>query len=213
MEEPIAAADNKGVTTAPPPLPSAAPVLSADHLRQLEVARATSRKINRAVSVAQFDGGCVAVFAALTVLFSLTSIPGLLVGVGMGVIAWVELRAAGRLRRLEPGAPRVLGLNQVAFAGLLIAYALWRIYNELNGTGEYAEVIAAEPALGPMLQPVEGLARLLTFAVSGALIAIALLGQGGLALYYLTRTKHVRAYVERTPAWIVGLQKAGSLLP
>lgn len=213
MKAPLAADNDPVTTAAPPPLPPAAPVLSADHLRQLEAARAASRRISRAVSVARFDGATVACFAALTVLFSLTSVPGLLVGLGMGALAWVELRWAARLRRLDVGAPRVLGINQLALAAVLVAYAGWRIFRELTGAGEYAEIIAADPQLGSMLQPVEGLTRLLALAVSGAIFAIAVIGQGGLALYYFSRARHVRSYVEQTPEWILALQKAGSLIP
>jgi hypothetical protein len=34
-------------------------------------------------------------------------------------------------------------------------------------------------------------------------------GPGALAWYYFSRAKHVRAYVERTPGWIVEMQRAG----
>ena len=36
--------------------------------------------------------------------------------------------------------------------------------------------------------------------------------QGGTALYYFTREKHIRAYREQTPAWIVEFQQGGGQL-
>ena len=42
-------------------------------------------------------------------------------------------------------------------------------------------------------------------------MAVGVFGQGGLALYYATRAKLVRAYIEETPSWIVDMQRAGVL--
>ena len=36
--------------------------------------------------------------------------------------------------------------------------------------------------------------------------------QGGTALYYFSREKHIRAYREQTPAWIVEFQQGGGQL-
>ena len=62
-----------------------------------------------------------------------------------------------------------------------------------------------------MLAPVEDLTRMLSVAVYGGVIAFALFAQGGMALYYFTRGKHVRAYLAETPAWVVTVQRAGSI--
>ena len=62
------------------------------------------------------------------------------------------------------------------------------------------------------LGPVEGLTRLITLAIYGGMIAVAVFAQGGLALYYFTRGKYVRAYVQQTPEWVLAVQKAGSIL-
>jgi hypothetical protein len=42
-----------------------------------------------------------------------------------------------------------------------------------------------------------------------AVVAVAVLGPGMLAWYYFSRARHVRHYVERTPRWIVEMQRAG----
>jgi hypothetical protein len=199
------------------PLPPAAaqpavPPLSAEHLFQLEAARKAARRIRRAVAVASGDGWSVAAFAALTFVFGLGSVTSAVMGVGMGVIAFVELRAAGRLRRFDAGAARVLGFNQVALACLLVAYAVWRIYSVLTGPGEYAAYAASDPQLGQMLKPVEDLTRLISLAVYAAVVAVAVFFQGGMALYYFTRAKHVRDYLAQTPAWVIAVQQAGSFV-
>lgn len=136
----------------------------------------------------------------------------MLIGAAMGVIAWVELRGSKGLRRLDPGAAKMLGFNQVALGSVLIAYAGWSIYRELTGAGEYAVMAASDPQLGEMLKPVEGLTRLLALAVNLGIIVVSLIAQGSLSAYYFTRIGYIRAYVAQTPPWIVAVQKSGSLI-
>ena len=185
-------------------------MLSAEHLRELAAAQVRGRKVGRAVAVANFDGWSVATFAFLTFLLGITSPASILLGGLMGVVAFVELRAARSLKRLQPEAARTLGLNQIALGSLLAAYAVWKIYRELTGAGDYAEIAATDAQLAEMLKPVESLTRLFTLAVYGGLVAFAALAQGGMALYYFTREKHVRAYVTQTPPWVITVQQAGS---
>jgi hypothetical protein len=181
-------------------------------LQQLAAARVLGRKLARAVSVALFDGWSIATFAMVTFLLGLMSVPGMLMGAAMGVIAFFELRGAKGLRRLDPAAARSLGFNQVALGSLLIAYAVWGIVRELTGTGEYAQIAASDAQLAEMLKPVEGITRLVSLSMNLGLIAIALIAQGSLAAFYFTRVKYIRAYVTQTPAWIVAVQKTGSLI-
>jgi hypothetical protein len=185
------------------------PHLSEANLHELAAARAAGRKVRRAISIANFDGWTLGALGALTFVFSLTDLPGLMLGVGMMGIAVIELRGAGRLRHLEPSAARTLGFNQLALGTLLFAYALWRIISVATGKGVYDAVGASDPQLAHMLQPVENLTRLVSFAVYAALMAIAVFAQGGLALFYFSRVKHVQEYVARTPAWIIAMQRAG----
>jgi hypothetical protein len=233
VKDPSEAADNTEVTALPAPaavpqpvpptpvpaapvrtapIPPAGPALSEEHLRQLTASHAATRKIRRAISVARADGWGVGVFGAMTLIFGITSISGVILGAALCAVAFIELWSAGRLRRLEWKASRVLGFNQLALAGTLIVYASWRIYHEMNGTGDYAAIAASDPQLGQMLAPVEDLTRLITLAIYGGMIAVAVFAQGGLALYYFTREKYVRDYVAQTPEWVLAVQKAGSIL-
>jgi hypothetical protein len=138
----------------------------------------------------------------------MSGVSGVVMGMGMAAIAWYEFDGAARLRRLDPAAPKRLGYNQLAFAGLIIAYALWSLHAELNG-GELSQELAQyKDQLGDM----EGLTRMIAFAVYGTLIAVAVLAQGGTALYYFSREKHIRQYVVSTPPWIVEMQRSGAPL-
>src|SRR5947207_174238 len=99
-------------TVTPPPIPPTIPAaspLSPEHIRQMAEARNRGKKIRRAVTVALMDGWTMATFAVLTILMSLTSPSGLAVGAALGLIAMIELRGAGQLRRLQKGAARQLG--------------------------------------------------------------------------------------------------------
>ena len=59
--------------------------------------------MRRAVNVARFDGWTIGLFGALTLLFGLTTLSGVLLGGGMIAVAAFELRGANRLARLDAG--------------------------------------------------------------------------------------------------------------
>ena len=205
----MTAANPAAAAASNPASPGTAPPLTEAHLRQLAEAANRARVIRRAASVARFDGWTVGAFAALTLLFSLGSVSGMLLGGAMAAVAAVELRAAARLRRFDARAAHTLALNQLALAATLILYALSQIHAELTGAGTFAAAAGSDPQLAQMLRPVEGLARLVTLFTYGGLIAVALLAQGGLALYYFRRRRHVIDYLARTPAWVIAVQRAG----
>jgi len=192
-----------------PPEPVPHSPLSPQHIWQINEARKSSRKIRRAINVARFDGWTLAIAAGLTVVFSIGDISGMAIGLILGLIAGVELYSANRLRVLQPESARVLGFNQIALALLLIIYSTWRIYSELSGKGEMAE-IGNDPMVAQTLKD-SGITQLVTMtviAIYSGLIAIAICAQGGLAIYYFTRVKHIRKHLAQTPQWIIEMQKA-----
>lgn len=168
-----------------------------------------SAKIRRAVAYATFDAWTIAIFAALTILFGIFSPIGLAIGVAMAIVAFFEFRGAAQLRKLDTAAPRRLALNQ-CFLGLVLltyaAYALWQVFTESNPLLDQ---------LGPQLQSaglqldLKQLTRTVGLLIYGSLALIAILGQGGTALYYLTRRNHLEAYLRNTPTWITEAQRAG----
>ncbi len=185
---------------------AAASPLSAEHLREMQDARQRAGRIRRCIAVATFDGWSVGVFGALTLLFGVFSVVGWVLGGSMCAIAYVELSAVDRLKRLDPSVARRLGWNQIALATLLLGYAGWSLHGAWFGPGPLAATIAAAPE---MLAPYASIARLISVAVYVALAAVAIFAQGGTALYYFTREKHIRTYREQTPAWIVEFQRGG----
>jgi hypothetical protein len=198
----------------PPPLPTstapALPVLTPEHLRQINDARLRGAKIRRALSVAKFDAWSVGIFGGLTFLCALASfsLVGLLLGGGMLAVFWIELRAADRLRKLDASTIKTLAVNQLLLGGLLLAYglySLWGVYHEHSPIVDELTSMPNVPGVGDAVQ----LAHLIGAVVYGTLIAVAIFGQGGTALYYHTRRKHLDAYLRETPPWIVDAQRAG----
>ena len=188
--------------------------MTPEALRQLHEARARSKKIRRAVTVAHFDGWCVAIFAGLTLMGSAVSFsfPGMLVGIGMGAVAWIEFTSARQLVQLDPASIKRLAWNQLFLAGILLAYAAYALWTGLRDPAAYAGVVSSQlndPELARMVGPIENLVRWLLLAIYGTLAFVAITVQGSTALYYLTRGKHLRAYLEQTPRWILDAQRSG----
>jgi hypothetical protein len=190
-------------------LPDVPPNVSEEHLRQLAVARAGGKKIRRAVAVAKFDGWSIGVFGVLTLLCGLTDPTSIVLGLGMLAVAFVELRGADAIRRLDHRAARTLGMNQLALACLLILYSFWSIYTVSTGPGPYESIKAQDAEMARMLQPFESLTKTVSLAVYAILILFAIFFQGGMALYYFSRVKHIHDYASKTPPWIIKLQQAG----
>lgn len=215
-----AAVANSPVTALPPrptasrtaglPAPAAAaPALTPVQLQELAEARTRAARLRRAASYATFDAWCIAILGGLTLVFSLLNVTALLMGGAMCVIAFIEFRGVKKLSALDPAAPRLLGFNQLAFAGLLIAYALWSIYATVTGPDPYAAYVGQAPELDDMLGPIRELTTQVTLAAYIGLIIVATVVQGGTAWYHFSRARHLRAYVQQTPQWIMQLQRAG----
>ncbi len=190
-------------------IPPTAIQLTPQQLRELADSRAAHKYIRRAIAVANFDGWTIAVFAIINCLCGLGDLQSMVIGAVMGVMAYVEIRGASQLRRLDQSAPRRLAINQILLGLLLCAYAVWRIYDYLHGPSPYAALSAADPKIGKRF---EDMFRSLAVALYGCLIIFAILAQGGAAIFYFTREKHLRDYRQRTPAWILQMQQTGVMV-
>ena len=146
-----------------------------------------------AAKVARFNGWALGGCAALSLLTGLSSLPVGVVGLGLVVVAWNELRGRKMLLRLDRRGPRLLGRNQLGLMALVVAYSLWSIYLGLTGPTELTVLLEQlEPTFGPLGH----LQGTLTLALYGGVILLSVIFQGLNALYYFTRAEHVRTCSE-----------------
>jgi hypothetical protein len=183
------------------------------HLEQIAAAKRTGGKIRQGVIVARISAWTTLIFAIGTLLTSLTSLVGLVLGIGMAIVSIVEFKGGTALRCLDRAAPRRLMINQIAFGCMLFLYAaicLWTSRNSPSLLARHPEL--NDPQLREMLAPFQDLERTIYTAVYGAMMVAAIIGPGLAAWFYSTRTKHVDRYLRETPKWIIELQQAGMSL-
>lgn len=195
----------------PGAVPHVGPGLSAEQFAQLARARQASAKVRRAVAVATFDAWATAVFAGLTLLAApFGGAAALAVGLALAVVAYVSFMGVAGLRQLDPLAARSLAFNQIFLAGVLLAYAGYSLGRLHRDPGLLVSALVSSPEVAQQLGiDVAKLVRLVGWAVYGTVAAVAVSVQGGAAVYYFTRRKHVDRYVRQTPKWILGAQRAG----
>lgn len=186
--------------------------LSPEHYKALEEAKVLRRRIDRAIGVSTFNGWGTATFVVLSLPFAFFSLTTSMMCVGLSAVAFHEFKGRRMLRELIPAAPRLLGINQLAFATLLIVYSIWNIYLALTQPSPYAEVIATQPEITGTLGSIDELYKFGSLAVYGCLLVLAIIFQGGMAVYYFTRSQHLRTYLDQTPGWILELQRKTAYL-
>ena len=184
--------------------------LTPEHQQQVLVANQRTAKLRMAAKMAWFNGWVTGIFALLSAPFALFSLAGLVVTLGLIVVAYNEFRGRRLLLAYDPRAPYLLGWNQVGFMGLIIGYSLWMIVEGFAGPTPLAAELNANPDLQAMLgSPAElqEMYQLLLLAVYGTSILLSALFQGINALYYFTRRSSLNAYLQETPVWIRQLQR------
>jgi len=184
--------------------------LTTEQLAEIGAARWRARKARRAMVVALVSAWTIAVFAGLSLLLGAVSRDwvSVVLGLAMGGIAYYEFRGAGQLRRLDWRGAHVLGINQLAFAALLVLYAAWQLVSTLRAppSPELAQLAGSgvDPAAA------EDLVRLAAVLLYGLVAAVGLLGPGLTAVYYFTRARVIRRVIAETPAWVLEVLRAGA---
>lgn len=184
--------------------------LTPELRHELTLAKRRFKKIRKAAKVATFNGWATALIAACSAPFALFSVVGLLLTVGLAIVAYNEFRGRRRLLALDPSAATLLGWNQIGFLTLIVVYCLWMLF---TGLGSFAAELEANPeweaALGS-LDEFDVLYRWLLAGFYGLVIALSATFQGLNALYYFTRRKYLIAYLRETPAWVQDIERATS---
>jgi hypothetical protein len=188
-------------------------------LQQIAVANKRSRVVLRAAGVATFNGWTIGLCAALCLPFVYWDIRTLLIVACLAVVAYVELRGARLLRVYDPRGPRLLGFNQLVLLALIVAYCSWNLYRGLTGPDLGEELMSEHPELGTMLEAASDpsltsvvgsigeIHRSLVVLIYVTVIVVSFIFQGLCSLYYFSRQKHLRAFVEQTPSWVLDVQR------
>jgi len=197
-----------GIASAPSNVASTP--LTGEHYEALRDAKIRRKKIDRAVSVASFNGWSTGAFAALSAPFAFFSFSSFLICLGLGAVAYHEFKGRAMLRTLDLRGPRVLGYNQIGFGALLVVYCLWNLYAAMTGPNPYAEYIQADPALGDMLGGIGDMYTFGAILVYGSVIVLTVPYQAFMAWYYFSRSVHLRDYLNQTPDWVTQAQRAAA---
>jgi hypothetical protein len=185
--------------------------LTDQQLKDLAQARTRSKKIRRAGLVASMDAWTTACFAGLTLLGNLSgfALPATLLGIGMCVVSFHSFRGRRLLQNLDPAAPQILGYNQLFFTICLLVYGACSLYQSMSGPAPFADTIAAAPETKDILLPYQDMARTLNLVVAVCVIGAGVIATTSASLYYFSRAKTLRTYIEQTPHWILEMHRAG----
>jgi hypothetical protein len=175
---------------------------SPEQRQELDDAKARAASFMGAAKVASFNGWTFGFFAVISILTGLTSIPVLLVGVGLAVVARNELAGRKRILEYDPDAFELLWKNQVALMAIIVAYCLWAMTRARTPDASLQELTEL---LGEGFD--ELVQQLITVAYA-AVIGATLIFQGLNARYYHVRIARLKGYLAETPEWVVDVQRA-----
>lgn len=187
--------------------------LSPEHHTQLARAQQQRKKINRAQAVAAFNAWCFSIFAGFSLLFAIFSFTSLIAAAVLGGLAYNEFRGRRQLKQLDPRGPKTLGINQLLCCTAIALYCGWQIIKALTGPGPYEQMIQQHPELASMLEPIHELLFTATLAAYALILIVGVASQGATAWYYFTRKKHLHAYIEQTPEWVIDLERTQATHP
>jgi len=194
--------------TPPTELPAPGPISPAQ-LEQLSLAEQRERRFAGALKVAAFNGYGLAVVGSLALLFDLSEPASWLLAAALLALAYQELRGRKLLASYDRSGLTVLMRNQLALIVVVCLYSLSRIYAALHGDNPLAQVLrdnadAAEVMeASELLDDTSSMYRYGIVAFYALVMALTALIQGGCALYYATRRKHLNTFLSETPAWVI----------
>lgn len=173
--------------------------LTGEQRAQLELAIELHRPLARAANLGRSNARGYVAIGALSLLVNAIwpDVLGLAISVIAVAVGAAQLSAAKKLRRADPTAPRSLARNELMLMGGIIAYSLVKL---TTGPGlDLRGVDASE--LGINLNELADATNTIAYAT---FIAVTLIYQGGLALYFLRRRPMLERYLAEAPEWARG---------
>jgi hypothetical protein len=177
--------------------------MTPEQRQQLHAAKADARTFSGASKVAAFNSWTLGLCGAVSIAFGLFSLTSLVMGVALAIIARNEWVGRKRLQALAVSGLELLWRNQLALLALIVAYCIWSIVRSVTVPNpeleQLSELLGADA--GDLVQSLERI-------VYTAVIVGTVIFQGLNARYYRVRGDRLRAYVQRTPPWILDLQRS-----
>ena len=170
------------------------------HRRELREAAHRMKPIRRAIGLAKTSAWSLGVFAAITLISAIWSLPALIPG---AVLTWLtvqEFRGVHMIRRFDLRGPRHLALNQIALAVAIVVYSGWHLWLSLNDSGVEALRALGDPATERM---VRDLYRSISVSVYATLGIVGPIFPLLTAWYYASRRKCIEAMIHQTPGWAI----------
>jgi len=160
--------------------------------------------LQRVLLVSAIDGWSIVAVAGLGTLGTL--LLGDLLGVGVGLLVLVagviELRGRHRLRRRDPAGMQLLVRAQLFLLSVILVYCVSR----LGSFDAETAMASLTPEMEVMLKEggleradVLPLVQTVFYSVYGTVAFVSVIFQGGLTLYYRSRTGPVTAALARPP--------------
>jgi len=200
----------EGAAGTAPPVPPAP--LDESHFLIVRRAAGRRRPVRSAARTAAWDAGITLTIGLLGLLLSLAwwSWLGVLITAAICAIGVVGLVGRRAMSAANPSAARILGLNQIAFMSLIVLYCVIQMLTfsarQETGTllsGEVMSQLRDFAGMDPtMLAEMDRAVALLVYGFYSLVILVSICGQGGLALYYFTRRRHLEAFRRETPEWV-----------
>ena len=162
------------------------------------------KALKRVLTISRLDGWSVIVFAVLGILLTLVigDISGLGVGLLIGVAGWMEVRGHNLLKQRKPDGMRWLVRSQMFLLAVILVYCSSRLgsFDEetvMSSLTPEMETILSEAGIGK--NDILPLVRTAFFAVYGGVAIATLLYQGGMAMYYKSKTTPVTEVLTAPP--------------
>ena len=197
----------KPVAQADPDMP-----LTEEQFTLLRRAVTARRPVQKAARNARISAITILVVALGSVPLVLLSPDwlSLLMIAGIGTIGIIEYVGANRVRRGLPSAARFLARNQLAFLCLIAGYCGYQMVTFSSsppGEAFISEDVRTQLAQVPDVQrlldeKLETWAPLATYGFYSLVIVVTIAVQGGMAVYYFTRRRHLDTLQWNTPPWV-----------
>ncbi|MBN2583960.1 MAG: hypothetical protein JXL80_12915 [Planctomycetes bacterium] len=186
--------------------------LDERHFAMVQQAVQSHKAIDRLSRRTRSSSAIMLILGALTMVWTFFSpdLTNALIALALCVTGTAEWYGHTQVRRARSGAAKLLGINQLVLMGVIIAYCVAQM---VMFSPEKAKAEALSPELRSQMSAMPGAVGsfnamidrwgpIVTYGFYGLMILIGVAFQGGTALYYFTRKRHIEAFARETPAWI-----------